>query len=112
MASSFRSVFFDNRATGEEAPSDRPVTMTRDEALACFDRAMTTYKSFLGVTFDDARCVQFYAEGEILVDVPEPERKGSHQRHVGWDEARAILSTLFDEGASPSTIPGLTFVAW
>lgn len=62
---------------------------------------------------EDDGSIQFvYQEdGNLLVDLPDPERGGSLQKTVNFEECEKIIRSLYN-GTLPENIPGLKFIEW
>jgi hypothetical protein len=77
------------------APS-APVPTETKMSMAIAGRALATKDDFVGFTDKDETTLQFYVEGpdSILVDMPEPEKKGSYQTHTDRGRALQIISRL------------------
>jgi hypothetical protein len=81
--------------------------------------------NFLGLVDDAGRTVQFYFETGIpdhvddarhlrivLIDFPQPERKGSYSALVRNGEVDGLIEKAFRVGADYRQFEGLTFTHW
>ncbi|GJD95468.1 hypothetical protein OCOJLMKI_2680 [Methylobacterium iners] len=97
----------------------------RKAGLIWSDTVRSVQGNFLGLIDDRDRTVQFYLQSGIpddvddashlrivLMDFPQPERKGSYGRLVAIGEVHRLIETAFRAGADPRHFGEMTFSPW
>jgi hypothetical protein len=81
--------------------------------------------NFLGLIDDQGNTIQFYFDEGIpdyvddashlkivLMDFPQPEKKGSYAAHVTNGEVQGLIEKAFEVGADYRKFGGVRFMAW
>ncbi|GBU17415.1 MULTISPECIES: hypothetical protein [Methylobacterium] len=115
--------FWDDGGSSLAADQARPVSL--EEACRLWSDLRGSEGSFLGLIDDRDRTIQFYFDGGIpddvedarhlrivLMDLPEPEKGGSHGRQVAVGDVQRLIGRAFELGADHRHFGGLTFTSW
>lgn len=111
---------------GEGVGSDQAKSVDLREAQRIWsDEVRGVEGNFLGLIDAQDRTIQFLFEASIpdgvddagnlrivLMDLPQPDRKGSHGRRVVVGEVHRLIETAFMHGADPRHFGDLAFTAW
>ena len=119
-------LFWCDVVSSRELSSDQARTVDLSEAERIwFDEIHGAEGSFLGLTDDAGRTIQFMfdrgmANNEdssdllriIRVDFPCPERSGSFTAMLTGEEVLRWMQDAFEKGADPARFHGLSFEPW
>src|SRR5262245_32104773 len=117
-------VYWNDGGRGPEF--DAPVEVTFEEADRIWtDEVRGMHGNFLGLIDDQDRTIQFHFEEGIadhvddashlrtvLMDFPQPERRGSYAHKVTIGEVRKLIEKAFRVGADYTQFGSLEFVPW
>ena len=115
--------FWNNCGQGLSSDSAKQVDLT-DAGLIWFDDVRGVQGNFLGLIDDQGRTIQFYFDAGIgdvddaghlkivLMDFPQPDRKGSYAVHVTVGEVEGLIEKAFKVGADYRRFGNLTFMPW
>ncbi len=89
-----------------------PATSARTAVIA--RQALATQEDFVGFIDASDTTLQFFVEGpdSILVDMPNPESKGSYQAHVSRAKALQIIGGLSPPLSRYRSMLKLEFMKW
>jgi len=124
MQSSTMKIYWNDCGRGPHF--DAPVDVTFEEAdRISTDEVRGVQGNFIGLIDEQDRTIQFYFEEGIpenvddarhlktvLMDFPQPDKKGSYARKVMIGEVRDLIEQAFQVGADYRQFGRLTFVPW
>jgi hypothetical protein len=116
--------FWSDCGRGPGSDSAKEVDLT-GAGLIWSDEVRGVQGNFLGLIDDQGRTIQFYFDEDIpddvddaghlkivLMDFPQPDRKGSYATHVTIAEVHGLIAKAFKVGADHRQFGSLTFVPW
>ena len=107
--------FWCDYTTGEDVISDDAVRLSPEQVRGKLTAVLATPDNFLGLVDSDENCVQFLAldASTVLVDVPDPQRRGSWATRATLDEVLELVGLLGPHlGVGQLPIKGLEFSSW
>jgi hypothetical protein len=116
--------FWNNCGHALHSDSAKEVTLTEAGLIWC-DEVRGVQGNYFGLIDDQERMVQFYFDEDIpdgiddaghlkivLMDFPQPHRKGSYATHVTIGEVHGLIKKVFTVGADYRRFRKLTFLPW
>jgi hypothetical protein len=117
-------VFWNDCGRGPTSDSAIEVDLTQVRTI-WFDEVRGARGNFLGLIDDRGNTIQFYFDEGIadevddashlkivLMDFPQPHRKGSYASHVTVGEVYDLIEKAFRVGADYRQFGKLTFLLW
>ena len=117
-------VYWDDCGNGPTSEQAKDIDL-READLIWSDQVRGLRGNFLGLIDESDRTVQFYFQSDIpddvddaghlqivMMDFPQPERKGSYGKLVTIGEVHRLIERVFSVGADPRQFGEMTFSSW
>ena len=105
--------YFTDYERDQHIKSDEAKTISLGDVIGIMNKVLTDPDNFVGLIDTNDVMLQFMVEesGDITVDIPLHERKGSFVKTTNLDEALAIVNAL-KSSIDAKAITGLEFKKW